>query len=162
MAKKPDMDALVDWIVESGMAKMEELSGFYDDDIAALERTNNVHLPRAYKEFLSSIGYSSSNVFYSVLFVYPGLETYRLLAYEMAEQCKIQLTPSDFVFLIDDTQFFYFDTKSGDDPEVYKYMEGDDAPKKVFDHFSDWLTDFVTVEGELERKYRSGRKRSPI
>lgn len=147
---KLDMNLLVSKIVDSGMGTMDELSGFPDEDIEELERTHNVRLPEAYKEFLSSIGYSSDNIFYSVLFMYPGLEKYRNEAYQLADQNSIKLPDSAFVFLIDDTQFFYFDTKSGDDPPVYKYFEGDAAAKQVFDHFSDWLIDFVTVESELE------------
>ncbi len=152
---KPDMDALVNLIVDSGMAEMDKLSGFPDEDIKALEKKHNVRLPGAYKEFLSSIGYSAPDIFNSVLIMYPGLDKYRDNAYELAKENNIKIPADAFVFLIEDSQFFYFDTKSGDDPAVFKYFEGDKEAKQVFDHFSDWLTDFITVEAELETEYSS-------
>lgn len=150
---KLDMDAIVEIIIESGMGKMEDLAGFPEEDIAELEKKYNVRLPLTYREFLGSIGYSGTSVFSSVVLVYPSLDEFKDLAYKMVEKNAYTLPSSSFVFLLDDNYFLFFDTKSGDNPPVYKYSKGSKAPELFYNSFSEWLTRYVKAEAELESKY---------
>ncbi len=43
-------------------------------------------------------------------------------------------------------QFLYFDCDAGHDPPVYLFLEGEDAPRQVFDSFSQWLSQCVEDE----------------
>lgn len=146
---KETPEALAQMIIDAGLAQQSDLHGFSEIQIKDLERTHNIVLPEAYKSFLRAMGNSSEEIFYSFSFVYPGIEKQRSFAYELAKQSEKQLSPSSFVFLVDDAMFLYFDTTNGDDPPVYRFVERQD-PSIVSDSFSQWLSDFVEQEVKLE------------
>ena len=155
MIKTPE--ALAQMITDAGLAQSSDVHGFSEIQIKDLERTHNIVLPEAYKRFLRAMGNSSEEIFYSFSFVYPGIEKQRSWAYEFAEQSEKQLSPSTFVFLIDDAMFLYFHTANGDDPPVYRFVEGQD-PSIVSDSFSQWLSDFVQQEVKLEIENKAAKK----
>ena len=60
---------------------------------------------------------------------------------------SFRLTNADFVFAMHQGyQFLYFTTGQSDDPPVWHFAEGDTEPRRVFAHFSEWLSACVTDE----------------
>ena len=81
------------------------------------------------------------------------LTPYYCLAVELAElrHCDTEfvLSKHDFVFLVHQGyQFLFFDTIYADDPPVFLYSDNEHEPKKIFDHFSEWL--LAAVDDEIE------------
>lgn len=142
-------EQLAKMIIDSGMAKQSDIHGLSEQQISQIQDLHKVSLPGAYKHFLRTMGNSSDSVFYSVSFVFPALEERRSWAYKLASQASLQLPSTAFVFLIDDALFFFFDTKEGDDPPVYRFIEGQQV-NKIANSFSQWLNDYVSTEVELD------------
>lgn len=47
----------------------------------------------------------------------------------------------------------YFDV-GNDDPGIYRFIEGDEGPELVFNHFSKWLDSTVTDEIEASNSLK--------
>ena len=149
--KNIDYQSLKKMIVESGMATPEEICGCSNSYISELE-TQYGKLPGAYRAFLSAMGSSSDNIFYSVNLVYPSLEKFRSQAVRILQESNVKLAPTAFVFLLTDTMFLFFDIKDGEDSAVLRYREGHAGAEKIYDSFSEWLVDFVSTESKLEEQ----------
>ncbi len=126
-----------------------------DQEISEIEQSNQVKLPRIYKEFLSTMGRNPGDFFRSELYGYPELLRLKQSATEILEDSgtTFRLAPSHFVIWMHGGYMFcYFDTASGaDDPPVYFFREKYKEPIKLSDTYSDWmekqLQDSIKVRG---------------
>lgn len=145
MMKALPIDTLVNLIVESGMARPDQIKGCTNTEVDQIESKAGVRLPQAYKNYLLSLGSSSNDVFSDVLFVYPAIMEHRDIIKRIEARTGYKLKPTEFVFLIRDGLIMFFDTATGDDPPVY-LMEAPDQPRRVCSCFSEWLTSYVNDE----------------
>ena len=141
----------VERLQESTLVDKSSISGCSDDKIRDIEQTANGPLPAAYKEFLRQMGVSAGDFLRGDDLFYPDMidltEGVRELMAESGVADK--LPDSAFAFAgHHDYVYLYFDTAAGEDPPVYRYVEGDEEPEQVFDSFSAWF--HASVDDEIE------------
>ena len=55
--------------------------------------------------------------------------------------------------------FFFFSTTHGEDPPVFRFLEGDDTPKKMADSFTVWIQNLVSEEVAIFKDEERSRSR---
>ena len=137
----------VDQIVAAGIAKVGEIQGCDNDDIAHLEKHFQINLPDAYKNFLRTMGKNVGLFLNDCTITYPDIMEFREQADELAKAGGVSLPETAFVFLIHDYQFHYFDTANGAfDPATFRYVEDETSSIKTFDSFTQCMSNFVKTE----------------
>lgn len=130
-------------LVAAGLVDEDDpLVGLDAAEIAQLEEHFQVKLPAAYKNYLSVMGRSSGEFNSGSNFWYPEVLGFKKDACELLPRRlpAFNLSDHDFVFgTHQGYQFWYFDTRAGEDPPVFYYLEGDMPPVKKFDHFSELM-----------------------
>lgn len=124
--------------------------GCSESEISEIEQEVAVSLPAAYVLFLEEMGRSAGDFLRGDDLFYPEMIGLTGDARECMTEadCAAMLADSDFVFAgHHDYVYLYFNTEAGDDPPVYRYIEGEDKPEKVFESFSEWVKS--SVEDEL-------------
>jgi hypothetical protein len=146
-------EELVDKLISSDLADPKDIQGCSDDEVRQIEAAFNLRLPQAYKVFLSSFGKKAGALLDGSDYLYPALLDCRRTAEKIIAdtEARFQLSPQSFVFLQHEGyQFLFFDTdKANQDPPVFRFIEGDSYPSKIFDTFSDWLSLCIEQEAEL-------------
>src|SRR5215204_2453258 len=88
-------------LVESGIARPEQLRGCLDDEIVSLQRHFGLTWPSAYKEFLQAVGHKAGGFWQDVEFSADRLDWInteaRAILAEL-ESVKLTLPPTAFVF----------------------------------------------------------------
>ncbi len=118
-----------------------------EEEVARLEQATHLTLPRAYQEFLRTMGNGTDTLLNGSDFLYPRLMRLQEGAREMlAEDSFPQKLPEDaFVFFMHQGyQFGFFRTSEGDDPPLYRYLEETD--REVFPCIYPHFTDFLLTE----------------
>ena len=116
------------------------------EEIEKLEKECHLKLPEVYKRFLLSFGKSTGSSFLGeAIFLYSGILEFQHL---VDQEARNKIPSTAYVFLIHDVLILFFDTAIGDDPPIYRLMEHDSKPEKVFDSFTEWLNDYVLSEVE--------------
>lgn len=137
------MDAFANKLVAAGLVDDDEpLVGLSAAEISQFEDRFHVKLPAIYKNYLSVMGRSSGEFNSGSNFWYPEVLDFKKNASDLLSRRLpgFVLSDHDFVFgTHQGYQFWYFDTRAGDDPPVFYYIEGDAPPVKKFDHFSELL-----------------------
>jgi SMI1/KNR4 family protein SUKH-1 len=149
MTNDPFVERAVTRLIEAGLAEPAEIRGCRDKDIERLEKESDVALPAYYRLFLSRMGRSAGAFLLGTDFLFADLGGLRRQAEQLLQETKagFRLKDTDFVFAVHQGyQFLFFDTKESDDPAVWLYDEGDDAPRKVFSHFPEWLNACISDE----------------
>jgi hypothetical protein len=114
------------------------------EEVSALEQKFHLSLPRAYKEFLLTMGKGAGGFLVGSKVFYHHVDWLQEVAVEMlTEDGFPQKLPEDaFVFFMHQGyQFNFFQTSAGDDPSVYRYLEETDAETflLIYSHFTDFL-----------------------
>lgn len=130
------------------------VEGAGDDEVAELERYAGGRFPTVYRQYLGLFGRRSGELFRGTE---SGLsQPHRLRLREAAERLLerrpsgFRLPPGAFVFLMTQGyQFAYFPTDAGNDPPVFRYLEGDDRPHPLGGSLSEYLLRCVE---ECERR----------
>lgn len=136
-------------LIQGGRASEETLVGCTEDEIASIERLYGLRMPGLYRAFLSRMGRSAGEFLADTDLLFTDLPSLRKEAVELLEEIRapFKLDATDFVFAVHrGYQFLYFPVTGSEDPPVYHFLEGDDAPKQVYDRFSDWLLGSVADE----------------
>lgn len=158
-----ELRELVKKIVSSGLASSDEIVGCTEEEIDLIQDRFRLKLPARYADFLKVMGKCAGWLLEGSDVFFPELLECRNAAESLLaeENSKFRLSKSRFVFLQHQGyQFLFFDTTCGDDPPVFKYLEGDDSPSKVADSFSDWLLSTVDASIDINDKIKD--KRPPI
>jgi hypothetical protein len=145
----PFVERAVTRLIEAGLAEPAKILGCRDEDIERLEKQSGVALPASYRQFLLRMGQSAGTFLSGTDFLFADLGGLRLQAEQLLRETNadFRLKEKDFVFAVHQGyEFLFFDTKEADDPAVWLYDEGDDAPRKVFGHFSEWLDACISDE----------------
>ena len=145
------IDAAVQRISSTGLASTDVIQGCSDVEIRDIEESLQIHLPATYVRFLKLAGKGAGSFLIGTDWMYPRVKELRSTAqwllkesgssYELSADAHVFTCHQDYNFLM-----FHCD---GHDPAVWLYMEADSAPKKVFDRFTDWLSQCVSDEASL-------------
>jgi len=142
-------DAIEKIMIDCEMATPDTIEACDDDDIADIEDTYQLKLPLAYKQFLLRFGRQAGMLLHGSTIFYPDIMDNRRIADDIAEEDGFELKPSCFVFIEHHGyQFLYFDTTVGDDPPVFRVIEGVEHCQ-VSESFSKWMTTCVQAEAGL-------------
>ncbi len=116
--------------------------GCTETEVEKLENHYHIKFPASYKEFLSTMGKDCGNFLLGYDYSYDVLFSLKEGSQEIIAEdpsCSFKLSPNDFVFISSQgSQFLFFDTKSGDDPPVQYFLEGE-KPRQKYDSFSQCL-----------------------
>jgi hypothetical protein len=136
------IESLAREIAAAGLARLEELRGCADADIASIEETFGVVLPAAYRDWLAVMGRGAGQYLLGTDAFYPKVLKLRTWAEELLEENEdpFQLPANAFVFLMHQGyQFMYFETGTGDsDPAVFHYFEGNAAAERKWNRLTDY------------------------
>lgn len=139
-------DALAAALFEVGRSKREEYEGCTEAQVAEVEASFGRPLPASYREFLLAAGQWAGDLFKGTDILFPRVVELNDGAVELLAEgdSDFSLPPDAFVFLMHQGyQFMFFRATEGDDPPVYHYHEGDDAPRRISDSFSNYMLDCI-------------------
>lgn len=138
--------------IERVMAEMKVLSmpstrkllPCTEKEVYALEQNFQCSLPRAYKEFMLTMGKGANNLLVGSDFLYQDINGLREVAIEILVENEFprKLAKDAFVFFMHQGyQFNFFYTSDGNDPPIYRYLEGTDRKTfpLIYNHFTDFL-----------------------
>jgi hypothetical protein len=138
-------------LVESGIASPQLLQGCSTAELDALEKQAGVKLPRAYREFLATMGKSAGEFLCGSDFLYADLPPLRAIAEELVSESEVPLAldPADFVFQMHQGYtFLFFRCEVSDDPPVYLFVDDRTSFERVTESFSSWL--MLAADDEIE------------
>lgn len=137
------------------------IKGLTNKEFAKISSLASHPLPKAYIEFLLTMGKDMSridqshngfltgiDVFYNYI---PGLKAYAISLLK-EDQSDLELSAEDFVFYSSQgCDFAFFKLTEGDNPPVYYYYEGSKQTsfKKVADTFSSFLERYYDQDSSL-------------
>jgi len=121
-------EQLATQLIRTGKASRSELIRCSGQEIQELEEACGMRVPEIYRSFLLRMGRGAGAFLSRDYFYYPSLLRLRADADELLTRDGAGFTlPADaFVFsmLSEGYQFLYFRVSEGDDPPVYRYVEG--------------------------------------
>ena len=135
-------------LVDAGIASEAQLRGLSEPEVAELESRVRIKLPESYRDFLLRMGKSAGDFLIGTDFLFPKLLGLRVQADELLRESNssTRLGPHHFVFAAHQGyQFLYFSIDGTNDPEVFRYLEGEE-PELVAPSFSSWLLGCVDDE----------------
>jgi hypothetical protein len=145
-------------LINANMASISTMKGCTESEIEQIESAFGINLPTVYKHFLERMGKSAGDFLVGTEYLFPDLLKLRKMAEDLLESCSAQfiLHKSDFVFAAHQGyQFLFFRASDSSDPPIFYFLEGEEEPTQVFDHFSEWLleclSDEITTFKGLER-----------
>ncbi|HUY93451.1 MAG TPA: SMI1/KNR4 family protein [Pirellulales bacterium] len=143
----------------TGLAAADATRGCTKEEIAEIESTLRVRLPNAYREFLRLCGKQAGEFLLGTDWTFPTILALKESAAALLRECDVprELSPSAFVFAMHQGyQFLFFDCQSGQDPAVFRFIEGDQSARQVFDSFSNWFRqcaeDEIAAQAELNER----------
>jgi hypothetical protein len=150
---------LVQRLSDSGLVSPKELRGCSLGEIHKVESAFGIRLPAVYIMFLKTMGKSAGRFLKGSSAFYPELLKLRGYAEELLREDSVedQLTKRDFVFFVHQGyQFAYFQLDEGDDPPVWCFAEGWEAPVRKFDSLSEFMMRMATDHGPNTQGNQSG------
>jgi hypothetical protein len=148
------VETLASDILKSGLAA--RLEGCSDKELKEIESEFSVALPATYNAFMQKMGKGAGELWSSCAYKYPDVIDFcRDMADEFLQaHSDFRLSTSDFVFIEHQgCEFFYFDTKAGEDPPVYRFGDKETVPVKVVDHLSHFFEVEILKEIAIWRAY---------
>jgi hypothetical protein len=142
-----------------GVLDTHKLLPCTEEEVYALEQKTHHSLPRAYKEFLLTMGKGAGDLLVGSDFSYEQIEDLQEAAVEMlSEDGFAQKLPEDaFVFFMHQGYHFnFFRTSAGENPPVYRYLEGTDLETFLltYSHFTDFLLQGVQDRARYIQKWQ--------
>lgn len=119
------------------------IRGLSEDQLAEVQRDQPAGIGPAYRRFLEIAGSSAGGLFLGSDVFYPRVLGLWVDAQDLLQEnsSEFSLTHDDRVVLMHQGYEFNFLRGAGLDPEVWEYseMDPDNRPRRVSDHFTDWL-----------------------
>jgi hypothetical protein len=134
-----------DELLKTKLVSQEQLKGCSRQEVADLADSVGGRLPKAYEDFLLSMGHGAGKFLAGTDTFWPVLPLLRDAANRLLEESSAEpLTPSAFVlYMHQGYEFGYFLLDDGDDPAVYQYAEGWPAPQQVWGSFTDYMAEML-------------------
>ena len=130
----------------AGFAPAGAMEGCSEHEVAELERACGTTLPAAYRMFLRRVGKRVGTFMEGSDLTHEWLAGLTEQARVLAQEEGLELPSDAFAFLgHQGYQFLYFRTGTGDDPEVYLFMEGEPI-KAIAPSFTAWLLRAIDEE----------------
>ena len=152
-------DQIIQLLVEQNAAPRKQVQGCSQHEVKELENAYKVNLPQQYREFLLAVGHKAGewlqgiDIFYECLLRYNLTQEAQALLDETKNsgdfdlslsQWDFELPEDAFVFCqLQGITFLYFIGTEGDDPPIYQYHQGNLAPKKQSETFSEFLESII-------------------
>lgn len=147
------IDQLEKRMIAVGLADPSEIHGCSPQEVDQLEANLHVEFPLVYREFLLRMGRRAGSVFAGTDVFLGRLPELREYANEILNESSspFNLPVECHVFLVHQGYvFMYFPTSEGEDPPVYRFVPGDQWPKRTDVSFLEFLT--TSVEDALFMK----------
>ena len=128
------------------------LEGCSESELKEIEAIAEAKLPEEYRTFMAVLGRFAGDFLSGSDYLYPDVLKVKKYAEELLEESEVKVTipKTAFPFFMHQGYLFmYFDCASGDNPPVWRFMEGYDEPLKIADSFSEWLQDAISAELQL-------------
>jgi SMI1 / KNR4 family (SUKH-1) len=148
------LDRVKNQLIELKIVKQDELLGCTRDEVSAIEQQLGISLPRAYQEFLLSMGHSAGQFLRGSDCFFQHLPQLQEWAIELLQENNFaQSLPKDaFIFFMHQGyQFSFFRVSEGADPPIYSYCEGTEETFFIKSHAS--FSEFLATELEIHAKY---------
>lgn len=145
------MKKLIKILLDSKLAKINEIHGCTDEEVSFIETKHNVFLPNSYRDFLLHIGKGAGKFMQGTDIFYPSINDIKRESIELLKENgeEFSLADSDFVFeMHQGYEFLYFKLSNTDnnDSSVYQYVEGEGGITKEWDSFEDYIDDVLAQE----------------
>lgn len=148
------LDKVKNQLIELKLVKQDELVGCTRDEVSAIEQQLGISLPRAYQEFLLSMGHSAGQFLRGSDCFFKHLPQLQEWAIELLQENNfVESLPEDaFIFFMHQGyQFSFFRVSEGADPPIYSYCEGTEETSFIQSHES--FSEFLATEVEIHAKY---------
>ena len=101
-------------------------------EIETIENELNIKLPIIYKEFLSICGKESKHIFCGCTIETRNLNFIQESGRKCYEKITTEKCPENLFFILEhqDYSFYYFDLNSGENPDVWLLIYGDEITNK--------------------------------
>ena len=130
-----------DSLVRDGTLPSSVLNGCSDRELAVLERRIGARVPQAYATYLKRAGRSAAGLLAYFEARFDHLDEVRAC---LASLEGWQPSAQDFPFMMhQETEFTLFRLDEGDDPPIYRYRVGDQAPALAWPSFSAFLAEMA-------------------
>ncbi|MED4532573.1 SMI1/KNR4 family protein [Metabacillus fastidiosus] len=149
-----DKNNIVNLLMKSQIATIEEIQGCSENEIKELEEAIGHSFPNMYRNFLLEIGHRAGLLFQGTDIFFGSIKGLTEEANELLEenQESFNLPEDAFVFSMHQGyEFNYFRFSEGDNPPVYQYIEGEGEPKLAWDSFSSFLSDGINITSKFIR-----------
>lgn len=148
------LDKVKNQLIELKLVRQDELLGCTRDDVIAIEQKLGISLPRAYQEFLLSMGHSAGQFLRGSDCFFKHLPQLQEWGVELLQENNFaESLPEDaFIFFMHQGyQFSFFLVSEGADPPTYSYCEGTNETSFIKSHES--FSKFLATEVEIHAKY---------
>jgi len=148
------LDKVKNQLIELKLVRQDELLGCTRDDVIAIEQKLGISLPRAYQEFLLSMGHSAGQFLRGSDCFFKHLPQLQEWGVELLQENNFaESLPEDaFIFFMHQGyQFSFFLVSEGADPPTYSYCEGTNETSFIKSHKS--FSKFLATEVEIHAKY---------
>lgn len=139
------MKEFLDLLLSRQIVTLSTIRGCEDSEIRDIEGWFGYPLPIVYRDFLLMFGARAGTFMEGTDFLCKDLLDIRDSFYDLAKEHKFveEVPASWFVFSAHQGYIFHFFDVNEDrvDPPVYGYEEGEEIVQKVYDRFSEFLTD---------------------
>lgn len=127
-------------ICDGFTASAHDLQALPPHAVAAVEEDQPAGLSGAYRAFLEEAGGGAGRFLQGSDVFYPSVLGIRVTAQELLRRSSgLELLATDRVFLMHHDAQFDFTRGDGEDPAVWSYNDGDEAPTLAYARFTDWL-----------------------
>ncbi len=140
----------------------EPIFGCEPRHINRLQNYFGVTLPKVYRDFMCSFGRDTGDILSHMIVCYPWIVKFHHQAVDMFKDEDIPLPDNRFVFGLEDSHLWFFDTSSGvDDPPVSLLTEGEGI-RQVAETFTEWLNVVIgaAIAGGIQMKSYDERGRA--
>lgn len=142
----------VESLLKSDLANESDLQGCSEAEIDELERSEGCKLPQRYRDFLGLMGHNAGKFNQGSSFLYHRVFGLTKYAKETMASGPFQLPENTFVFFSHQGYIFaYFKLSEGDNPPVFTYMEGEQAPILWGNSFTEYLEKALDEEIETRK-----------
>lgn len=128
-----------------------------EEEVTEIEKKLGVEFPRSYREVYLILGkHRGFGVIDDNSYNFPQYEEMRKGAEELISLCEIDFVLDENMFVVgcfmENAMFYFFKLDEGDNPPVYRYVEGDKGYKLVADSFSLFVQQRLWYNGYLSLK----------
>ncbi|WP_394541532.1 SMI1/KNR4 family protein [Lysobacter enzymogenes] len=134
-------------LLQTGLVPAQDIKGCSQDEVDTLAQSIGRPLPKAYVEFLLSMGHEAGDFMAGTDTFWRHLPWLQKTAERLvAEKSAAPLPASAFVFYMHQGyEFGYFLLDDGDDPAVYQFVTMKARAERVTDSFTGYFNEMLRL-----------------